>query len=138
MLGLLPGLLLPGGWALRICLCEGLFGSHREAPSSCCEAPEPESSCCTSCPCSAQATSGAPAGPAAGKHERCGCIFLEAPEQPPCKLPSGGPVLGAVIALPPAPEPPAVRPLARATAARELAGLLPEPPGKRRNLPLLI
>jgi hypothetical protein len=139
MLGLLPGFLVPGGWALRLCLCQGLFPSQREAAPSCCEEVEPEASCCTgSCPCAADRTPDAPAGPGARKHERCGCILISAPDQPPVRLPSGAADAGAPLALPAPPLPAAARRPACVLGSREAGDLLPEPPGKRRNLPLLI
>jgi hypothetical protein len=133
---LLPGLLLPGGQWLRICLCTadgcctaatGLTADAAAEAGACCQAPV-ESCCAGSDPAPADTPQATP---------RCTCVKVTTPEQPPGTIP-GGEAGHAPAWLAPEPHAVAIAPPAAFAAPPAPLGRAPPRPSAPRNLPLLL
>lgn len=123
---LLPGLLLPGGIALRLCRC----APAEQGAASCCASARP-SCCCTE---RAPARSG---DPTLCDVTWCCCPQVAVPERAPAKV--GGGEEPHEHPAAPAPDAPSLPRVAAAPATWPCKPIPSRPPpGARRNLPLLI
>ncbi|MBK9387516.1 MAG: hypothetical protein IPN34_22105 [Planctomycetes bacterium] len=139
LLLLLPGLLLPAGALLRICLCDhpaaGLGASSCCAPASAELAPR--SACCATAEASSEPSPQDP-GIRAARGADCRCVLLQVEEEPPeSERPreESAPVLALL------PEPRVeLRELASLLRVRSFAPHreLRPPPDHQRTLPLLL
>lgn len=131
LLLVLPGLLLPAGVALRVCLCAW---TTAEAPSCCAAHAQVAQPAC--CHHHEPAPAPDPGGERADARGDCHCLWIKAPDdrQPPAPLPA----IAVHIAPPPLVggitiAPPFVRhELHTCPAPRSR----PPPPDHQRNLPL--
>jgi len=125
---------VPAGASLRVCLC-GLESLFAEPVASCC-APVERTSCCAAAQRVHERTQAKRDGTCHGS-ERCGCHVVRAPERDGAStVPSTLPAAEHTLA--PCSAEPFVFTFVRATPMRELRVRVCEPPGRRRNLPLLI
>jgi len=131
LLLVLPGLLLPAGFLLRLCPCV----KTGAAQATCCGP-----SSCDCCAAKGKANDDGDArGEVAGQHRDCKCPVLRGPNRKTEAIAperNGDPGPQPIALLPEA------RPLARLTwgvaARRDIAGRSPPPPDRARNLPLLL
>lgn len=133
LLMLLPGLLVPGGLGVRVCLCA--------EDAACCAttaACDDVAECCevvVSC-CRGSSSADTGLGPVAGAQPTCECIHVATPPAPPSTTPGA---VGVDIALPPQVEAVPREWAVPAVASAIHASARPPPPRlASRHRPLLL
>lgn len=126
---------VPAGASLHICLC-GLESLFTKPIATCCS-PVERASCCTAPAERTHNRTQVQRDSSCQGSEHCGCHFVSAPERDGAStLPAARPAAEFTLALWTAGT--FTPTLAPAIAAPDLPARVCEPPGRRRNLPLLI
>lgn len=143
LLLVLPGLLLPAGFVLHVCLCAVAAAGPADAPQAdCCGATRAQGARAHAGTCCHRISGGAPADDAPGpraSRDDCSCLWIQAPEHKPAPAPLGqapdprldAPLVGWAIAVPGLAD-------GGDLLAWPCAESRPPPPDRHRNLPLLL